>query len=322
MIKTRKHKRNILSFLSAMLIMTTVSMMGCGNSTATTSSQSDTDTTATEYDNSYCVDGKPSEELQKLRENGTLVVGSSGDAPFAYIDEKTGEFTGVDAEIIKEVAKRLGIKKVEMKLIPFSELIVNLNSDNIDIICDCLCIREERAKLIYYGDLWYVQGGTLLVPEESPINGAEDFDPNSTVVGYTAGTTFQKDCEKWAESGSIKEAKAVGDQSEAIVAIQNHKIDAFLTDESVVESIMKNEPDTLKGLKMAPNYKTDESEIGKIAPSVSFKNIPFMKEINNVMKDLRDEGFVEKVLKDNGLDPARHLVTNDNCKHDMNTKEE
>ena len=61
---------------------------------------------------------------RKLREAGVLRVGSSGDAPFAYIDEATGEFSGVDAEIIKEVAKRLGIAKTEMQLVSFSELIL------------------------------------------------------------------------------------------------------------------------------------------------------------------------------------------------------
>ena len=36
-----------------------------------------------------------------------------------------------------------------------------------------------------------------------------------------------------------------------------------------------------------------------------------MKEINDVVKELRDEGFIEKVFKDYGLDPKLHMITND-----------
>ncbi|NLK22783.1 MAG: amino acid ABC transporter substrate-binding protein [Clostridiales bacterium] len=246
-----------------------------------------------------------------MKDKGTLVVGSSGDAPFAYIDQQTGEFKGVDAEIIKEVAKRLGIEKVEMKLIPFSELIVNLNSDNIDVIADCMYIKKERAKQIYYGDVWYTQGGGLIVPQDSKVNSVEDFDPSKAVVGYTPGTIWQGIVEGWAEKGLISKAISSGDQTESIVALQYGKMDAFLTDSTVAEDLFSNSPKTVEGLRLAENYKDDEASIGHIAPAVAFGNEDFMKEINDVVKELRDEGFIEKVFKDYGLDPKLHMITND-----------
>lgn len=273
-----------------------VGLMGCGGS-----NKSSKDSNGKEV----------SAKLQEIRKKGTLVVGSSGDAPFAYIDQKTGEFKGVDAEIIKEVAKRLGIKKVEMKLVPFSELIVNLNSDNIDVIADCMYIKKERAKQVYYGEVWYTQGGGLLVPEDSTIDSIDDFDPKKTVIGYTPGTIWQGIVEGWAKKGLIKKAIASGDQTESIVALQYGKLDAFLTDSTVVENLFANSPDTVKGLKLAKNYKDDKSSIGHIAPAVSYGDEDFMKEINEQVKKLRDEGFIEKVFKDYGLDPKLHMITND-----------
>jgi polar amino acid transport system substrate-binding protein len=299
-----------------------------GGSAETVSSAEEADSTSSEtsaegdYDNSFCKDGVPSKTLTDLREKGTLVVGSSGDAPFAYIDQASGEFKGVDAEIIKEAAKRLGIKKVEMKLIPFSELILNLNSGNIDIISDCMYIRADRAEQVYFGEIWYTQGGGLLVPEDSTINGIEDFDPKSTVVGYTAGTVWQTAVEAWKEQGLIKEARATGDQSESIVALQYGKIDAFLTDSTVLENLFANSPDTVKGLKMCENYKDDESTIGRIAPAVTFDDIAFMKEIDAVVAKLRDEGFIKKVFEDYKLNPDLHMITNEERTHDINTRTE
>ena len=280
-----------------LLITMFVGLMGCGGAkNSSTSSSSDSGT---------------SKKLQEIKDKGTLVVGSSGDAPFAYIDQQTGEFKGVDAEIIKEVAKRLGIEKVEMKLIPFSELIVNLNSDNIDVIADCMYIKKERAKQIYYGDVWYTQGGGLIVPQDSKVNSVEDFDPSKAVVGYTPGTIWQGIVEGWAEKGLISKAISSGDQTESIVALQYGKMDAFLTDSTVAEDLFSNSPKTFEGLRLAENYKDDEASIGHIAPAVAFGNEDFMKEINDVVKELRDEGFIEKVFKDYGLDPKLHMITND-----------
>ena len=126
--------------------------------------------------------------LQQVRKAGVLKVGSSGDSPFAYIDQASGSFDGIDAEIIKEAAKRMGIPKVEMALIPFSELILNLNNSNIDIIADCMYTRADRAEKVYFGDIWYTQGGGLLAAEGNGINGQKSFNPQKTRVGYTAGT--------------------------------------------------------------------------------------------------------------------------------------
>ncbi|MCK9170537.1 MAG: ABC transporter substrate-binding protein [Treponema sp.] len=249
--------------------------------------------------------------LQQLRKTGVLKVGSSGDSPFAYIDQKTGSFDGVDAEIIKEAAKRLGIQKVEMSLIPFSELILNLNNGNIDIIADCMYTRADRGEKVYFGDIWYTQGGGLLASEKSPVNGQSTFDPKTTRVGYTEGTAWQYVVQGWQKDGLIKDAVATGDQSESIVALQYGKIDAFLTDSTVVESLFANSPDTLKGLKLCSDYKDVPETIGRIAPAVSFDHIAFMKELNNVVMTLRDEGFIDGVFKKYGLDPKLHTITND-----------
>ncbi|MEE3420844.1 MAG: ABC transporter substrate-binding protein [Lachnospiraceae bacterium] len=271
--------------------------------------------------NKYSENNTPSEALQKIRDKGVLVVGSSGDS-YAYIDNKTGEFSGIDAKIIMEVAKRLGIPKVEMKLIKFSELIINLNENNIDMITDGMYQREDRGKQVYFGDIWYTQGGALVVPEDSKIDGQDTFDPSSTVVGYTPGTAWQTRVEQWASDGLIKEARATGDQSSSLTALQYGKIDAFLTDSTIVEDMMARTPEAFKGLKLAENYKDTDAEVGYIAPSVSFDNIAFMKEVNNAIEAMRSEGFIDQAMKDCNLNPELHQVPEDRYKSTVNTREE
>lgn len=301
-------------FVLAMTLVMSMIMTGCGGS-ASTGSEATTEPAADGGEAATTAEAdagtaEVSEATQKIIDSGVLRVGSSGDL-YAYIDQSTGEFAGPDADIIKEAAARLGIPKVEMSLIPFSELIVNLNSDNIDIICDGMYATQERAAQIYYGDIWYTQGGALLVPEGSTINGQSDFDAAATVVGYTPGTIWQKVVEQWAADGMIKEARATGDQGESIVALQNGKIDAFLTDSPVVENLFFSNPDALAGLKLCDGYTDDETTVGRIAPSVAFGNEDFMADLNSVVAEMRDEGKLDEIFESYGLDPALHSITND-----------
>ena len=311
-------KKKLISLvLTAALAVT--ALTGCGSSKSSDSSEAAG--SSQEYDNKYCVDGKPSAKLTELRKKGVLTIGSSGDS-YAYIDQDTGEFSGIDAVICKEIAKRLGIGKAEMSLINFSELIVNVNEGNIDMIADGMYENADRAKQIYYGNIWYTQGGILVVPEDSKIDGQDTFDPKSTVIGYTEGTIWQQIVEKWQSDGLIKEARATGDQSSSLTALQYGKIDGFLSDSTVMEDMQARTPDALKGLKFAENYKDPELAIGRIAPSVSFDNIAFMKEVNNVVEELRKEGFIEKAFKECGLDPALHTVAEDAVECTVNTRDE
>ncbi len=311
-------KKKIVSLIMAATMVVTM-VTGCGGGSNASSDAKKSSSSSTDYNNSYCADGKPSAKLTELREKGVLTVGSSGDS-YAYLDQNTNEFSGIDAVIIKEVAKRLGIPKVEMSLINFSELIVNLNEGNIDMITDGMYENADRAKQIYYGNIWYTQGGILVVPEDSKIDGQDTFDAGSTVVGYTEGTIWQQIVEKWQEDGLIKEARGTGDQSSSLTALKNHKIDAFLSDSTVMEDMKARTPDALKGLKFADKYKDPDLAIGRIAPSVSFDDIDFMKEVNNVIEEMRKEGFIDKAFKECGLDPSLHQVEADKVECTVNTK--
>ena len=73
---------------------------------------------------------------------------------------------------------------------------------------------------------------------------------------------------------------------------------------------------------MAPNYKDDANTVGRIAPSVSFDDIAFMEEVDNVVAKIRDEGVIKKIFEDYKLNPALHMITNDQRLHTLNTRTE
>ncbi len=247
---------------------------------------------------------KVSKKLAQLRKKGKLVFGSSGDV-YAYINQATGKPEGVESDIVIEAARRLGIPEVEMSLIPFSELILNCNNGAIDMVADGMYnSNPDRAKKVYFCDSIYWQGGALLVAKDSPFE--SQYDMAGKKVGYTPGTMWQMGVEAWAKKGVIGEAVATGHQTDSIVALQYGKVDGFLTDSTVVEDLLVNAPDQLKGLRLAKNYVDDEIPPGHISVAVNLEDVEFGHELNAVFAEMRKDGFIEKVFEKYGFDPKLH----------------
>ncbi|MGJ7922059.1 transporter substrate-binding domain-containing protein [Neobacillus sp. LXY-4] len=255
-------------------------LAGCGSSSKTNS------TSAAE---------EKKDTLEKAKEKGVLVVGSSNDAPFAYIDKDTKEFAGIDAEIIKEVAKRLGIQKVEMKEVKFENLLLELNNGNIDLVADGMYRKPEREKIALFTDIWYKQGEALVVPMDSTIKGIEDL--KDKVVGAQKGVSFLELAQSLQKEGKIGRVDIFGSSADLLLATNTGKIDATLTDGVVAAYSIKKDPSL--NLKMVSPYEAQAS--GKIAASARKEDKALVEAINKELAALKEEGFILEVLKKYGL---------------------
>lgn len=285
-----KKSLKVIAFAAA--VMAALSFMGCGDKSSSSSA-----------------DAGVSKKLAACRKKGKIVFGSSGDE-YSYINQQTGKPEGIDTDILKEAMNRLGVPEVEMALIPFSELILNCNNGTIDIIADGMYnSNPDRAKKVYFCDSIYWQGGALLVQKDSPYQ--SQYDMKECKVGYTPGTVWQPGVESWVKKGVIKEAVATGHQTDSLVALQFGKIDGFLTDSTVVEGILINNPSQMDGLRLAEGYVDDEIPRGHISCAVNHEDADFAKELNVVFEEMRKDGTIEAILVKYGFDPKLHCYAPD-----------
>ena len=71
--------------------------------------------------------------LQKVKENGKLVLGLDDTlAPMGFRDDN-GEIVGFDIDLAREVANRLGVE-LEAKPIDWSSAILSLKKGDVDVI--------------------------------------------------------------------------------------------------------------------------------------------------------------------------------------------
>ena len=252
-------------------------MVGCGSSTSATSGSGKKDT------------------LAAAKEKGVLTVASSNDAPFAFIDAKTNEFTGIDAEIITEVAKRLGINKVEMKQIPFENLLVELNNNTVDMVTDGMYVKEERKKLALFTNIWYKEGEAIVIPKDSKITSKDDL--KNAVVGGQKGTAFLETAQKWQQAGLVKEVKVFGSQSELMLAVNTGKVDACITDGMVAGYTLSQ--DSSLSLKILSPYTAEAS--GMVAAAVRKDDKALADAVNEKIDEMKKDGTILKLLQKYGM---------------------
>ena len=233
--------------------------------------------------------------LTQIKSRGKIIIGSSNDAPFSYIDANTGELSGLDIAILTEINKRLGIPETEMKVIDFSNLLVELNNGNIDMVVDAMYVRDERLQVAAFSDKWYQEGEALVVPKDSPIQSKADLVGKS--VGAQPGTAFFETAQAWHDAGQIGDLVSYDNQSNLMTAVNLHKVDAVVTDGIVAGYTLAQ--DSSLNLRLVTPYTPEAA--GQIGSAVRFGDKDFLAEVNAALNDMKEDGTLLKILTDFGL---------------------
>ena len=92
---------------------------------------------------SFAACEKGTSDIEKVEENGKLVVGITEYAPMDY--QENGKWVGFDAEFAEAVAKKMGVE-VEFKVIDWDNKFLELQSGAIDCIWNGMTITDEVKK--------------------------------------------------------------------------------------------------------------------------------------------------------------------------------
>ena len=272
MMKLKRFVPALCTALTCLLLLT-----GCGGD------ESSADSTKTAAANT-------GNTLQAAKEKGVLVVASSNDAPFAYLDAKNNNaFSGIDADIITEIAKRLGIAKVEMKHVPFENLLIELNNGTVDMVTDAMYIKPERLSKAYFTNQWYREGEAVVIKKDSAIKTKEDLKDKT--IGGQKGMTFLETAQKWQQEGKVKEVKVFNSQAELMMAVNTGKIDACITDGIVAGYTLKQNADL--ALRILEPYEPESS--GVIGAAIRFADKDLLAAVNDELEKMRADGTLKAI---------------------------
>jgi ABC-type amino acid transport substrate-binding protein len=138
--------------------------------------------------------GQPEPTLALLRSGARpLVVGGISEyTPFNVVGPD-GQLTGMDREIVRAAAKRLGIKQVEFKTMAFSKLGQSLLDGKIDLIANNYWPTPDRERLYAFTMPYFTRGGVGSLW----IEGTGPFDSAASMAGRRIATFTGSYPEAW-----------------------------------------------------------------------------------------------------------------------------
>lgn len=160
----------------------------------------------------------------------TIYVGTQPDfPPFDYTDE-SGNLTGYDVELIREINKHLPEYKFEFVVTPWDGITLGLDSNKTQIIADQMSKNEEREKKYYLSEPYFTNQMFIIVKKgRTDIQSLDDL--KGKTLELVVGTTPALKVEEWnAANGkqiNIKYTKATN-YSDPLQDVANGRVDAVI----------------------------------------------------------------------------------------------
>lgn len=224
--------------------------------------------------------------LDEVKKRGTLIAGVKADfPPFGYVDS-SGKNLGFDVDIAHLFAKALfgDENKVELVAVTSGNRIPFLQSGKIDIIIASVTVTDERRQVVEFSEPYFMSGGLLLVPKNSPIKGVQDLAGKTVAV--IQGAIQDKDIEQLApKADRVKFGKV----SEAVLALKGGRADAFCQDDILILTLAKENPD------LKPVGKPFTPRPYGIA--VRKGDVEFIKWVDGQLDRMKKDGTYDKLWK-------------------------
>lgn len=258
-------------YLLLMLLGAVLFLAACGN---------DSDDTATEENQEET--GSSDDLLAKVQEEGKLLVGTEGTyPPFTFHDE-TGELTGFDVEIAREVAERMGVE-AEFLETQWDGMFAGLDSGRFDMVANQVGIREDRLESYDFSDPYITSAAVLVTSEdETEITSFEDLEGKTSAQSLTSN---------YADIATSFGAELTGVEgfNQAIELLVSGRVDATVNDKISVLDFLNQRPD-------APIQIADESD------EASQSGLQFRKdsgaivdEVNKALAEMIEDGTYDEI---------------------------
>lgn len=223
----------------------------------------------------------------KKADDTKITMGTNAEfEPFEYMSGN--EVVGFDVEISKLIAEAVG-KELVVENMGFDALIPALENKKIDFVAAGMTVTEERAKQVDFTDAYYNSTQVIIVAEDgSAVASAEDL--KGKTIGVQIGTTGEalaKDIE-----GTNIESYQAG--YAAVMSLQNGKLDAVILDQEPASKLVE----TTEGVKILDEALSKE----EYAIALPKGNEELLKQINETLKKIKEDGTYDKLLAEFGLD--------------------
>jgi len=167
--------------------------------------------------------------LARIQQRGVLLVGTAIAPPYDFYDSQSKMLVGLDVDVIRYVAGRLGVE-VEWVTMPFGALLPALQENKIDVTIAGMHITPERERVIDFSAPYLSSGLVMLVRPELAWQIRQVDDLSNRRVGVKIGATGERFAEDLKARGVAIEIKRYKETVDSLLDLEVGRLDVVFND--------------------------------------------------------------------------------------------
>jgi polar amino acid transport system substrate-binding protein len=204
-----------------------------------------------------------------------------------HIDPTTGEISGVVADLVKEMARRLGVPYEIHPAANAADIVNRLNNKQSDI--GFIAYDPQRGREVDFSSSYALMYNALVVRADSPIQASAAVDQPGLTVAAVRGQTQQIVLSATIKQGKMLVLDKKPGQAELENLLGGRQIDAYGANRQDAEQIAAASSGKLRALP--DNFLVVEQAI-VTAKGESAK----LAELDKFIAEVRANGFVQQAL--------------------------
>lgn len=228
--------------------------------------------------------------VDDIQAAGKLVVYTeAGFAPYEFVYEN--EIVGVDIEIMKKVAEKLGVELV-VEDVNFDSITGAVKGGKADAGAAGMTITAERDEEVDFS-IPYASTEQYVIVKADNAEIATVENMVGKTIGVQQGTTSDFLVEGLISDGTLAGSTLTPYDAPALAAAAlGTKVDAVVTDKLTAEVIVASSNGAYKTFKLVKADGSDAAEVEEYGVCVANGNESLLAVINEVLAELLDNGSI------------------------------
>lgn len=278
-------------FLSVILALAMVACVVAGFAGCSKSGKDENAASSTSQSDSTV---KTVADLDKVKDANKIVVGITDYEPIDYKVKGSDEWVGFDADLVRAVADKMGIK-VEFVVINWDNKFIELNSGTIDCIWNGMTVSDSVKTNCDISDA-YAGNSQVVVMKKDSLSKYADADAiknSNLTIAVEKGSAGETEAKKLS-----KNVVSLSAQSDALKEVKSGTADACIIDSTMANSMTKEGTD-FSNLGYSVSLTTEEYAVG------FRKGSDLTAEVNRILGELKTDGTMDKLSKQYGVNLAK-----------------
>lgn len=230
-------------------------------------------------------DATPEERVPRILDRGRLIVGlDQGSNLFSFRDPGTGDLTGFDVDLAREIAADIfgDPDQVEFRSLTSANRLEALEQNQVDLVIRSMSITCERRERVTFSAPYYQAFQRVLAVRGSGIDDLEDLEGKRVCVA--SGTTSA--ARLWEELERIT-VLSVNTWADCLVALQQNQVDAITTDDAILVGITAQDPYLQI---VGPQLGAEPYGVGIAKSTPGDSTDGLVRQVNSTLERIRGDG--------------------------------